>query len=425
MLVYQKTLFQPQQSKDSKIHILGLLEGMGLSFDATWVIGLTHDKLPAAVKLSPFIPHSLQRKLNMPHACNQREYEFAEKSLSRLRLSSDEVHFSYYGKDGDQIYQPSPLLQSIPNHEQKIIGSIDNSHALESVPCRYHLPIPAQKIHKGHASLLKEQALCPFRAYAKYHLNIEVITPITQGLDDKNRGILVHRALECFWREIKTQQTLNSLSEDALEEQLNKHIQQAIKALVHRHPVLTNLSYQRLEHTRLFELLWRWLQLEKTLPEFEVEALEKEQSLQLNRLQLNLRLDRIDKLVDTNEMLIIDYKTGSPSISHWFEDRIEEPQLPLYALSENKTTALAFFQVKANDLKIKGVSASSIEHNSFKEISSYNQLDWQKQKKSWQQSLSKLADEFTNGYIEAKPKNNSLCQTCEFKGLCRINELDD
>ena len=51
------------------------------------------------------------------------------------------------------------------------------------------------------------------------------------GLSPKARGIILHRILELFWQEVKTQACLKALSKIDKEEKINRHIEQAFSEL--------------------------------------------------------------------------------------------------------------------------------------------------------------------------------------------------
>ena len=79
----------------------------------------------------------------------------------------------------------------------------------------------------------------------------------------------------------------------------------------------------------------------------------------LGQLTLKLRVDRIDCLSETS-YLLIDYKSSRSTLTDWLSDRMSEPQLPLYCLSQQPTVqALAFAQICPDNLQFKGMSAQA------------------------------------------------------------------
>ena len=83
----QTTIFQPEQITTAPIQILGLLEATGCQFDTLWVSGMTDDCLPQKTKFTPFIPIQLQKEKGLPYTSPNKEFELAEKTLSRFKIS--------------------------------------------------------------------------------------------------------------------------------------------------------------------------------------------------------------------------------------------------------------------------------------------------------------------------------------------------
>jgi RecB family exonuclease len=87
-----------------------------------------------------------------------------------------------------------------------------------------------------------------------------------------------------------------------------------------------------LEHERLYKLISAWLSFEKEQGvEFHIVGCELEKQVDISGIEVTLKIDRIHQLEDGG-MVFVDYKTGqAPKTSTWGEDRIAEPQLPIYA----------------------------------------------------------------------------------------------
>jgi len=121
---------------------------------------------------------------------------------------------------------------------------------------------------------------------------------------------------------------------------------------------------------------------------------------------------------------IIDYKTGNSQIAAWFDERPNEPQLPLYGISQAETAGLIFAQIRSGDMRIKGVGKASFEISGVKAIDEVKlaATDWDTQLKHWETVLTQLGQNFHNGLAQVDPKDNNTCQYCELPSLCRIAE---
>ena len=61
--------------------------------------------------------------------------------------------------------------------------------------------------------------------------------------------------------------------------------------------------------------------------------------------------------LETGELVILDYKTSSAvTASAWDDDRLREPQVPIYAVTRTRPVAgLAFGQLNATACAFKGI----------------------------------------------------------------------
>ncbi len=408
-----QAIFQAKKSS-ARIHFLGVLEAAGLHFDAVWITGMTAEKFPGKVQLNPFIPFEIQRQYALPHATHEVEREFSQKLMHHFITGGYEVIFSYASQKKGIKIEESALIQSIPLSTISIpkvdaqeFLSLEIMHDEEAFPC-----LPHENI-KGGTSLIKNQALCPFRAFAKHRLRASGFENLTLGLNDHERGSLVHEVLEKFWKETQTQQRLLQYSQEELDTLIYSIISQSVKKI--KSDKLSPFL-QKLEIKRLERLLKKWLEYEKKRPTFSIAALEEAQLLHLSKLELNIRVDRIDTLFNGKKM-IIDYKTGVlPSLSY-DDERPEHPQLLLYALSDPDVNALAFAQVKPSEPLLKGQAAEETDIQGIKSI------DWNVERERWKLILTALADEFLQGKNQALPKREAVCNTCDLHGLCRIREI--
>jgi probable DNA repair protein len=272
---------------------------------------------------------------------------------------------------------------------------------------------------KGGSSLVKNQAACPFRAFARHRLTPGQESSPSLGFTPLQRGQIVHKVLQFVWQEWEDQQTLLALPEMSLINHLQKHIERALKSVdLALAPVPSTLL--KLEKERLVKLIHRWLDMEKQRPPFRVVAREQTLQIKLLGLSLRLQLDRLDELED-GRYLIIDYKTGPDfSPNHWQGPRPKEPQLPLYCLSrEIAVDGLAFAIIHPRDIKFNGLSDTDM---GIPGIAVNKERSWQQQYQHWETTLQTLAAQFIQGDAQVDPKDENTCNYCELKSFCRIDE---
>jgi len=115
-------------------------------------------------------------------------------------------------------------------------------------------------------------------------------------------------------------------------------------------------------------------------------------------------------------------------LASWFDERPDEPQLPLYAVtSKGKIAALAFGRIKRGKSTFIGLSESEGILPGVKTISDsrYTQdiNDWDALLVQWQNTLSELAIAFQAGDARVDPKSTTTCRYCDLHTFCRIYEI--
>lgn len=430
--IIEKEPFQIK-TREQPIQVVGLLESAGMQFDRLWVLGCHADILPSPPAPNPFLALEIQKKYGIPHSSAQRELDFAEKTLKRLLTSSREIIFSSPMTHDNAELKPSPLLtpfsssfeEPLESHRIKDLFAGEtpmeillDPHvtALSPHQTRFYL---RKEITGGYA-VLKNQAECPFRAFANHRLHVDPIELPEIDFHSRERGILVHKVLEIFWREVKSRSALQSLKDRG---QLKNKIDEcAQKAFGEFSGQFGNQSqFLTLEHQRVIQLLTQWMDNELLRGDFEVVWEEKNETVRLGDLKLKLRVDRIDKTAN-GETLIIDYKTGSVMTNHWLGERILEPQLPLYTLA-TPPDAIAFAQLKKGELKWRAAFEPTASLQGLKPVTIKPHTSWSELLDDWRENLTAIAEEFLQGQTRVDPiKNEATCKNCGLETLCRVRE---
>ncbi len=422
-----KTIFQPQ-TPEAPIQILGVLEAADLPFEHLWVMGLDDNNWPSAPKPNPFLPQQLQKKLQMPHATAERELTYCAHLTEQLKKSAHNVIFSHALKNEDTDLRPSSLLnnfQPILLEQLKLSDTaapakkIFNARELETLEDNIAPAMTEHDAIRGGSYLFKSQAACPFKAFTELRLHAKVLETPTLGIKLPERGNIVHKALELIWQELNDSETLKKLTPTELKQQIHRAAEQALTEFID--PNFEQPRYLSLELQRLEKLLWDWLQLEAARPAFKVAFREQEKSVTIGKIPVTLRIDRIDEIAD-GQYLIIDYKTGKNSkIDNWFGERPDEPQLPLYCVTDDTNcVSIAFAKVNPSKTEMPGVSKYNLGIKTIKLLTDPN---WEQQTQNWKMILEKLGDDFYQGIAHVDPKNlTETCKNCHLHAVCRIHE---
>lgn len=428
------THFQPEV-KHSPIHILGTLEAAGLRFTHSWIMGMNNKDWPPKPNPNPLLPIQLQRQYQLPRASIERENRYAAAITQQLLHSADTVVVSYITQFEELSALPSTLVEHLPDtamsdfektltHQSAITEfyhALDCSQAIELVNCEHGFVIQ-QNTTKGGSDIVKQQALCPFNAYAKHRLGARQPEEPALALTPLDKGNIIHNVLEIFWRETKTHQALMALSSENIRKKLNTILRSEFTYRYKRHITILGDYYFELEHQRFVNLLTDWLEFEKERPPFSVIETEKELVAEFSGITFKLRIDRIDRN-QANELLLIDYKTGEVKRNKLKGPRPLEPQLPLYVLCyPEDVNAIAFAQVKTNDLKIEGTGDLSDQKNDkdFRLLSE-ELADWELTKQHFHDELSTLVNEYIDGQCRVDFSDNDQYSDYLLP-LNRINE---
>jgi probable DNA repair protein len=431
-------LFQPE-SPEVPVQVLGVLESAQLEFDHLWVLGLSDETWPRPPRPNALLPLDLQRRRGVPRASAEWELAFARRAQADWLRAVPRVLFSYHGTEGDRALSPSPLLvglpettlaelsvEALPEWRETALAAAE----LEQFTDWQGLPLPEGSAFRGGARVLQNQSACPFRAFAVHRLGAVSLDHPHEGLDARDRGILLHAALAALWSELATQHRLESMPHDQLAAAIACAVDRALTRLLRTRASSFQTRFLDLERARLVALLAEWLQVERQRGEFRVVACEEQTVVNVAGLVLSLRLDRVDSLAQGGELLI-DYKTGASSIAMWMGARPDEPQLPLYHLARpGVPQAVAFAQVRRGACDLAGLSADRGVAEGIAQLSSSKFAstfrDWPALLAHWRMTLATLATRFRSGAAAVDPKKGSLtCRNCDLSSLCRVSEVAD
>lgn len=412
--------FQPQVPA-SPIQVLGALEAAGLEFSHSWLLGFDQQIWPPKAAPNPLLASEFQRREKMPHASSERELEFCQSLSDFYTVSSTEIWVSYNQVNDDTPAGPSPLFCHLPGRDfmpenqltaiEQCYGQQRQLLAREFTQEQLAPPLGASEIQlvRGGSGLIKDQACCPFLAFAKYRLGVKMLEPISIGLSALEKGNLIHDTLAAVWQAIETSEKLASLSVDECDEVILSALDQELARFNKARQLQMPVLHWRQERERIARLIKQWLKLELERSTFKVAEIEQEQQLELAGLPLNLRLDRLD-LIESGG-LVIDYKTGTTNTNNWLPSKLTEPQLPLYAIARQSAvrpiTALAFAQINAREIKLQGLSESPIAQDGLLSCEQKNRSikgslprfpeSWPELISAWQEALESLSRDFQRG----------------------------
>jgi probable DNA repair protein len=412
------TLFQPE-SPAAPIQVLGVFESAGLEFDCLWVSGLTDEAWPLHARPNPFLPPALQRKAGIPEASPEATLERAKRITAGWFSAAEEVVVSHPAHEEDRDLIASPLIGDLPIASSessatkiypKVRDVIFAARRLETV-ADGAAPALATKTPRGGTRILSDQAACPFRAFARHRLAAEALEEPADGPDARTRGRLLHTLMKVLWGELKDSERLAHDCAPAIERAAAAAVADAE----------LEEPFAALERKRLAKLAREWLDVERARPAFSVVAMEDKRTLAVAGLELNGRIDRMDRL-EAGGHALIDYKAGKPTPNDWQGERPHDPQLPLYALSAREDiAAVAFAKLKTGEMRYMGFADRK---DRIPKVTAAK--DWNALREGWKQELEALGAGFAAGDARVYPKKGlQTCRSCDLQPLCRVYERID
>ncbi len=433
-LLVQATNFEPR-SFPAPIVILDQHSMSGMQFDALRVTGMDESRWPPPASPDPFIPIALQVRVGMPFAAAKLALAQAQRQLRDLQSAADRIVFSWASSDQDVDILPSPLLDGLSLHADT---AVLDTYAMQMFAVKPQLetvkedaaPALVDGYGRGGALIFELQAMCPFRAFAQLRLDARPLDSKAPNIDARERGTLIHAALADLW------QTLGGL--DGLLARTPAQLEVSIRTLLARHAekLLDGASPHRIrllqiEQELATERILALLALDRQRSPFQVaQRPETKEHARVGNLQFELRLDRMDELLDAQKQgqrVIIDYKTGNNvSMQSWARDRPEQPQLPLYAVTHRPSlVAVAFATLGAKGVAYQGVAR---DDDVLPGIQAFNgkhppsaQVEWSGLLDYWERVIARLANEFATGDARVDPLP-SACRYCHLSTLCRVRE---
>jgi len=414
--------FQPQTGVPA-VWVSGQLIDPWLNYDGVWVTRCSDEYWPPGPSPIALLPVRLQREYGVIAAGAESQLEQALDLQRRWQARALECVFSFADPGDGRLSAPSPLLPAVGGAAAEAAPQ-PHWHALFSAAPPLEVlcddlapPFSAGESTRGVATL-RAQSRCAFRGFAETRLAAKGLDQPVPGFNERERGDLVHHALEHVWSVLRDSNSLQLLSPQAQRRLLDEAAIAAIAAICKRRD--PGPRWRSREHVRLNSLLGMWLDVERKRAPFAVENLE--QGAQVARfadLDFAVRIDRVDRLADGARVLI-DYKTGAAN-ADWRGDRPDNPQLPIYALLRREAlVAVAYGRVNAGD---SGFVAEAERRDIFKLGARNSALEGMRDFAAlvglWSRRIERLAAEFAAGRAEVAPTLKA-CKTCDLHGLCRV-----
>lgn len=427
----QEHLFQVE-TQDTAVQVLGLLEAAGIDFDYVWIANVNDKQFPNPAEPNPLISYAIQKSRQTPHATPDREMDFAKRILRRYQDSTRyQLIASFASQSEDEEHNASPLISSyekVESYVEELPESFVKQQFSRKQQELFEDDIgPAVTNNEkltGGSQILTHYSACHFRGFTTARLQAESIPEFSRLFSAISRGLCCHSAMEWFWQDVKTSDTLQAMT----REQRQKKLTSAIDFAINRHyPNNLPQSFAHcmtVEKRCLMHILENWLDRESERESFEVIHTEIKQLIHIANCEIQTRIDRVDRHPD-GTVSIVDYKTGQSNIDAWFDARPDEPQLPLYAVSsEYPVSGLLFAKLRADEQAFYGISENDSTSENVIAVDDLANFDsWEALLQHWREHLHALTETVASGTAEINPKyGEQTCQYCDCASFCRIKQ---
>ena len=295
------------------------------------------------------------------------------------------------------------------------------------------------------ASELEIYSRCPFQYFMRSILKVSVDKEPTEFIESIELGNYLHKIFFKFFLELRNKKISLKNCSDSVFEKAKNLIFQIAKQIIPKELLTSPYTFYDIEkvfginNNQEDSILYRLIDYERnnnqfTPHYFEVsfgdikyekdELLSTPSAINANNVLLKGKIDRID--VDEDKFCVIDYKlSGRKPTTKDVEDGLAL-QLPIYAFA-----AEVLFNQNGFDYELDKMKIFSLKYS----VDSFNLIDYNPSKKLTSKDLVELAlekikknvDEIVNGKFpltEIESYSDRICRNCDYKSVCRINEVE-
>lgn len=405
---------------DRKIYVLGLcLENLTQTFESQLYT-------PYLYTQPEFAEH-----VQSPSYCLQ----IALEQLKQLLERANNIHLS----------------QSVNDHSGRPTTPLDLGSNIQFIHQKENIAkqdLPTQlrtsdyyKTKKHHFSVteLQEYQNCPYRYYARYHLNLGNIDKDDLEPGGDVKGNFVHNVL---YRLIKENEVdyREGLEYQSYREKIIAKLGQVIQQEIEKTPEFASYQQSVIDFYayRVYKTVIALMQIEagnfkekkkRTMPRHYEWGFgqDSRNSFTLKTkhgpIQLRGRIDRIDVHAGSKNFTVIDYKTGNlPPISDLKSGK--SLQLPVYLMvvqkllyPDHQPSSACFYGLKENS--IKGFTiADTADQDLVSKRSRINAEEWNAIEESLVARIEETISQIYAGEFAPQPTDESGCQFCDYKRIC-------
>jgi hypothetical protein len=416
------------------LQVLGFLETRGLKFERVYFLDANADVLPSARKEDTILSHFVRESLGL--STYKTRERLSRYYFNALLNGAAEAHIFY--KDAADK-ERSPFVEKLAwdlerqgkkPREHEVHLRINFSQADPAPVKKTPELVEALKAREYSPSAIDTYLRCGLRFYYQYGLRLREKDEISDDIEQRDIGTIVHDALEAFFKE-KAGHPLNIMEAD-----YGKIIAEAGKVfdakLKGHHAGFEYLIKKQVER-RLKDILDYH---RDSLAGVTVLACETELKAELatkhGQIKLKGRADRVDQRGGT--VHIIDYKTGAAaSVPNWqkfdlgaredWPSTLKSVQLPFYILAYMAGHGVA--NASGMDASLMLLGAENISEETLYKERNRKTPDKAAVFGVYKQAITALIEEILNKDLPfSPPPDERPCEGCPFRTLCGRQWVD-
>ncbi|OIP39038.1 hypothetical protein AUJ95_05950 [Candidatus Desantisbacteria bacterium CG2_30_40_21] len=295
------------------LQILGLLETRALSFDKVFILDVNEGVLPGIESFDPILPLPVRYALNMP-AYYQQE-EISRYHFHRLVSCSKEVHIIYQETES---MRRSRFVEKLVWEREKSCGKIG---IMKAKPVTLNIslapsvrdvainktPEIMEILHnmKFSPTSLNTYLQCPTKFYFSKILQLKEKEDIFEDIDAAETGNILHSVLELLYKPL--------VNKDRIRYDYLKSNLRGVLDEIFRQKFGEVSGEQYLLREMIFKRINGYLEWEQgCFKDRRIVSVENNWAFELGIKDIGLKgkIDRIDYKGETDEHIIIDYKSG-------------------------------------------------------------------------------------------------------------------
>ena len=297
------------------------------------VVGLNDGRVPEAIVGDPFLPESLRVRLGIRTNAarfSRDAYVLQAIVASRTVAGRVDLFFGRISASGDPLRPSRLLLQcaetELPGRVEDLFRfpESDRTHLAWARAWQLAAPVVEPPERVG-VTALRSWLACPFRFYLRHVLKMESVDPGKGELDDADFGTLTHAALEAMGREEGLRDctdpgTLRDFLAAALERRARARFGENLTL-----PLVIQLESARQRLAKAAEV-----QARERAEGWRIDEVERKITVEIGGLQINGKIDRVDRHEESGALRVLDYKTSdrpvTPAEAHLRLWRTDDPE---------------------------------------------------------------------------------------------------